>query len=380
MKNILIIYDQIDNTVEVNLAIFRAFFDVDFYTTTCKLSKSVSEQDLIGCDLCFAIRPSGLYSLNIARAIKSSGISLVTLFDDDLLNIPKTSSLFWRIKYMKECMSLSDCVVSGNKQLLESYRPIAPNALFVQTNTFVRESDILPVQSVKDIIKIVYAAGKDHTPLFDEFIKPEIETVLKKYGDKVELHIMGIEPDLSGIDDSCRIIRHQPRSYEAFMEFMRNSHFDIGLAPLHDDGFSNKKYFRKYIDYAQFGVLGLYSRCLPYTLVVKDGYNGVLVDNSAKAWREALVYTIDNIASQKSLVQNSQNHLRKDFSYQSVKTRFLNEIDSLFRNESKKHDLHYKKNCIDGLLYELKFRYHQVKSHVETEGFAKTFCKVAGII
>lgn len=376
MKNILIIYDQIDNTVEVNLAIFRAFFDVDFYTTTCKLSKSVSEQDLIGCDLCFAIRPSGLYSLNIARAIKSSGISLVTLFDDDLLNIPKTSSLFWRIKYMKECMSLSDCVVSGNKQLLESYRPIAPNALFVQTNTFVRESDILPVQPVKDIIKIVYAAGKDHTPLFDEFIKPEIETVLKKYGDKVELHIMGIEPDLSGIDDSCRIIRHQPRSYEAYMEFMRNSHFDIGLAPLHDDGFSNKKYFRKYIDYAQFGVLGLYSRCLPYTLVVKDGYNGLYVDNTPQEWYKAITYAIDNIASLKSLVQNSQEHLLKEFSYGAVKNHFLEELTPLLNNNSVASDVVYRKSSFGSLLYELKFRYYQVKASVLAEGLEKTIKKI----
>ena len=248
MKNILIIYDQIENTVEVNLAIFRAFFDVDYLTTTCKLSKSVSHQDLDNCDLCFAIRPSSMYSLDIARAIKSSGRYFVTLFDDDLLNIPRTSSLFWRVKYMKECMSLSDCVISGNNQLLESYKSLAPNALFVLTNTFVRESDILPVQQASDVVRIVYAAGRDHTALFDEYVKPLLGDILKKYKEKVELHIMGIEPDLSDVDDSHNIIRHQPRTYDAYKEFMRKNHFDIGLAPLHDDSFSNKKYFRKYIE------------------------------------------------------------------------------------------------------------------------------------
>lgn len=376
MKNILIIYDQVDNTVEVNLTNLRALFDVDYLSIQCQLSKLVTKHDLDVCDVCVAIRPSSLYSYNIAKTVKSSGRKLATLFDDDLLNISKLSSLFWRIIYMKSCLALSDCVITGNAYIQESYKQYAPHAFFLLSNTFVRESDILPVQPIKDVIKIVYAAGRDHTPLFDEFIKPEIETILKKYGDKVELHIMGIEPDLAGIDDSCRIIRHQPRSYEAYMEFMRNSHFDIGLAPLHNDSFSNKKYFRKYIDYAQFGVLGLYSRCLPYTLVVKDGYNGLYVDNTPQEWYKAITYAIDNIASLKSLVQNSQEHLLKEFSYGAVKNHFLEELTPLLNNNSVASDVVYRKSSFGSLLYELKFRYYQVKASVLAEGLEKTIKKI----
>jgi len=376
MKNILIIYDQIDNTVEVNLTILRALFDVDYLSIQCQFSKSVTKHDLNGCDVCLAIRPSSLYSYNIAKSIKASGRKLVTLFDDDLLNITKSSSLFWRIKYMKSCLALSDCVIIGNAHIQESYKQYAPHALFVLSNTFVRESDILPVQPAGDVVKIVYAAGRDHTPLFDEFVKPEIETILKKYGDKVELHIMGIEPDLSGIDDSCRIIRHQPRSYEAYMEFMCKNHFDIGLAPLHDDSFSNKKYFRKYIDYAQFGVLGLYSKCLPYTLVVKDGYNGLYVGNTPKEWYKSITYAIDNIASLKSLVQNSQEHLLNEFSYSAVKKHFLEELSPLLNNNSVASDVAYKKSFAGSALYEFKFRYYQVKASILAEGVVKTIRKI----
>ena len=63
---------------------------------------------------------------------------------------------------------------------------------------------------------------------------------------------------------------------------MKESNFNIGFAPLDNTYFANRKYFNKYIEYTKFGILGMYSNTMPYTLIVKDKENGILVDNSSE--------------------------------------------------------------------------------------------------
>lgn len=371
MARFIIIYEQLDNTVEVNLAGLKEFFNIGDVTTRYLLSKDVKELDLNWCDACYAIRPSSVYTLNIARVIKASGRLFISLFDDDLLNISKSSSLYWRVKYMKSCMMSSDAILTGNPQLIESYKQIAPKIKFILSQTFVLESDIQPIREVGDVIKISYVASRDHTELFETYIRPIIDDVLA-LSPKIELHLMGVDPDLSHIRSCNQIISHPVRSYEAYKFFMRSNHFDIGLAPLNDDDFSNKKYFRKYIDYAEFGVLGLYSNCLPYTLVVKDGYNGILVDNDVKEWKKALIYAVDNISSMKGIVRNSQNHLRSDFSLNNVRNQFWSELDPVISKKRHKCEVSYHISFYEKFVYSNRVRYNRLASHIRGDGFIKT--------
>lgn len=367
MTKFLIVYDQINNTIEVNLAAIKEIFDKDDIFSRCKLSNQVTELDLNWCDACYAIRPSSINALRIAKTLKSSNRFFVSLFDDDLLNISKTSSLYWRVKYMTRCLRLSDYVVTGNPEIIKAYKEISPESHFVLSKAYVQNKDILPVQDVSDKIKLVYCAGRDHTELFETFILPSLDDVLA-LDKNIELHLMGVEPNLANVSHRVQIIIHPTRTYEEYKDFMREGHFDIGLAPLHDDTFSNRKYFRKYIDYAEFGVLGLYSNCMPYTFVVKDGFNGIMVENSVQAWSEALSKAVKNISSLKALVNNSQDHLRADFSLDAVKRAFWNELGDILNTKRNEIEVSFNCGLFTKVVYGYLVNYHRLKAHVISDG------------
>lgn len=371
MTKFLIIYDQIDNTVEVNLAAIKEIFDREDVVLRHKLTRMVSKFDLNWCDACYAIRPSSIYAQSIAKALKSANRFFISLFDDDLLNISKTSSLYWRVKYMRCCLRLSDYVVACNPAIIKDYKEVSPESHFVLSQAYVQEKDILPVQDVSDKIKMVYCAGRDHTELFETFILPSLEEVLS-VDKNIELHLMGVEPDLSNVSHKEQIISHRPRTYESYKNFMKAGHFDIGLAPLYDDAFSNRKYYRKYIDYAEFGVLGLYSNCMPYTFVVKDGYNGIMVESSVQAWSEALFKAVENISSLKALVKNSQDHLRDEFSLDTVKGAFWEEIYGILVSKMEKKEVYYRCGYFTKLVYRFLVNYHRLKAHVVSDGLWET--------
>ena len=66
--------------------------------------------------------------------------------------------------------------------------------------------------------------------------------------------------------------------------------------------------------------MGLYSDTMPYTLAVKDGINGVLVADSALAWRYSLIRIIHNKNLIDRIVFNSQQNLRDKHSIDSMVT------------------------------------------------------------
>lgn len=372
MIKILVIYEQINNTIEVNLSVLKIILHQKDIKQRYKMSKDVSEMDLNWCDICYSMRPSSIYTLNIGKLIRDTGRIFITAFDDDLLNLPKHNSGSWCIKYTRECLSLSDLVIMCNPVLASAYQSLYPHINVAIIHALVNEQDIIPVGDENDVVKIVYAAGADHTAVFDSLIKPVLDKVFEKSDCKIELHLMGVCPNLSQLKYKENIKFHHPRPLEEYKKFMRNYCFDIGLAPLHDDSFSNKKYFRKYIDYAEFGIAGIYSNCAPYTFVVKDSYNGILVDNNPDSWYEAIVWAIDNLPSMKAMARNSQNHLRKDFSVSAIQSQFYSQIYPLLERLTSRSTIYYHRKHINEVIFEVRMIYHQIKSHILSDGFIGT--------
>ena len=157
---------------------------------------------------------------------------------------------------------------------------------------------------------------------------------------------------------------------------MKSNVFDIGLAPLIDNPFSNRKYFNKFFEYSKNGILGLYSRCLPYTLVIKNGKNGILVDNNLRSWYDALCDAIENIETAKTMVFESQKQLREEFSIDAIKKVIETEIDSYVEEHLKKKNVTYTHSYLSELRYDFLVKWHQFTSHVYKDGFFKTINKI----
>ena len=75
---------------------------------------------------------------------------------------------------------------------------------------------------------------------------------------------------------------------------MASMNWDIGLAPMPESKFHECKYFNKYIEYASFGIVGVYSNVKPYIFGIKDNENGLLVNNDSDSWFNAISKLIDD--------------------------------------------------------------------------------------
>lgn len=374
MSKVLITYERGNNTTDVNLASFRLLFSHMSIQWREKKTTLVSCSDLMWCDVCLAIRPNSVYSQRIAESTNNSGIFYVVSFDDDLLNLPLGHPEEWKKKYSLACLKYAKALISPNPLILKDYYNYSPDAKAIQTNAVVEDCEIKVPHSIGDKLKIVYPAGRDHLELFNKYIMPILNDVLAEYQHEIDITIIGVEPnfDTSKYKDSIHLVKGMP--YKEYILYMKNHDFDIGLAPLCISSFAARKYFAKYIEYAKYGIMGLYSDAMPYSLAVKDGDNGILVADSSLSWKDALIRVIQNKDLINRIVINSQQDLVNKYSINSVITSFRNTCPE-FENYSKINDnVVYKKPSYTAITYHCRDFYERFKYHYKQEGM-RTFIK-----
>lgn len=376
MINLLLLYDQMNTTTEVNISGTISIFDDGNHTFRIKKSSTVTVDDLNWCDACFANRPSSIYMLRIGKALKNSGRVFMALYDDDLLDLPKGNSGRWKKYYVKKCLNLLDIVTTCNPLLKSKLELYSSHPKYVNINTHIREEEIKPIAENGKQVMIVYAAGADHTEIFDALIKPTMDKLAEDYKERINMTLIGIQPDLSALNHQEWIQKIPTMPYEEYKAYMKSHDFDIGLAPLFDDPFSNKKYFNKFFEYSKNGIMGLYSNHLPYTLVIKNKKNGLLVENTVEDWYKAICYAIDHIGQMKEIAQNAQKQLREEFSPAAIQKVIHSEIDTIIRENRIKTNVCYKHAKLQELLFETSCRWHQFSAHVYREGIIMTFRKI----
>lgn len=89
--------------------------------------------------------------------------------------------------------------------------------------------------------------------------------------------------------------------------------FDIGLAPLIDNPFNRCKSAIKYFEYAAVGVPTIASNIPPYSDVITNMVDGILV-SSEDEWKEAIRMLIDNPKLRQKLAKNAYENVRENYS------------------------------------------------------------------
>lgn len=292
-----------------------------------KFILEVTQKDLNWCNVYIAVRPNTPSSLAIAQKITASGRLYIVYFDDDLLN--RKGALGWRIKCGIKCLKLADIVLGANELLCKEYAQYTKTQQYYVLNTPVEEKEYSKPHRIGDRIQFVYAAGRDHGIFFEKLLKPILREFLEKYHNRVHFTFIGVEPDIKtvGYADCFSFIPLMP--LDRYTHFMRSQQFNVGLAPLDQHSFSQRKYFNKYIEYTKAGIAGIYSDNLPYTLIVQDAVNGYLVDNTSEAWLAAITYIVDHPYEIQGLIINAQKILRQKFNLNNIASNFLNSIPEM---------------------------------------------------
>ena len=256
---------------------------------------SVTSELLSWADVIIIVRGALEIDLFLAKLAKRAGKRLVYILDDDLLNVPAhiVSAPFYNSRKTKklipEIMGCCDCFASPSHKLIEKYGSRFKETALIEEPALYNGKTTIQ-NSGK--INICFAGSLDRTKDIESLISNVIKRLINNYGDRITITFFGAKP---AIVNECGLkYLSYVNNYSDYMAVMSSQGFDIGLAPMIPTEFSSCKHYNKYIEYASYGIVGIYSDVLPYTRAVRDRENGMLCDNDADAWYEAIAALIDD--------------------------------------------------------------------------------------
>lgn len=309
MSRLLFIYERDMPTISITRNVFSQLDNGKIKASFIYLA-DVKPKDIDGSDVIVFMRPNNVYAWRIACMARNAGHLVVTFCDDDLLGLPNTSpKIPWRKNGLVKTLAHSDVVWSTSRYILDKYRELTGGKRTAVLDTIIRPDELESINVAEnDKVRIVYAAAPSHAELFEKYIAPIVPKLAEEFD--ISFTFVSVHPEVTGV--KAEYISGMPLL--EYRKFMKESGFDIGLAPLHNDDFSKCKYFNKFIEYTTQGIVGVYSNTEPYTYVVKDGYNGFLADDNPQEWLRVLRKAISDKENRKRCVENAVRYLRNEHS------------------------------------------------------------------
>lgn len=332
LRKILLLYRTFDPSVHLcGYAQFHWLAEQGKCEFRHECIKNVQTSDLNWAEIVAFVRGDALLDEKIAALCHQAGKMVLYILDDDLLNVPAHlgSGPYYKQKSVKRhinrMMQYSDVLVSPSSKLLSQY-----GGLFQYTFSIIEPSMFCWNQKPAHTdgrIHIGFAGSFDRSGDIDLILSETLVRIKERYKDRIVIEFFGVHPKLIN-QLSCTVYPYQD-SYESYQKMMQKLNWDIGLAPMPDTEFHSCKHFNKLVEYAGFGICGVYSDVSPYRDAVKDQYNGLLCINSTDAWVNALTRLIEDSELRQSISNNCLQQARTVFSIPVAAEKFAAELVQL---------------------------------------------------
>ena len=288
-------------------------------------------------DIIIFLRSESKFESYISTICKLAKKHMVYILDDDLLNIPDylSSSAYYRRKdihnNMLRIMNNCDTFLTSSFVMLEKYGKQFKHAYQIDEPSL----NVIDDKKDNERLKIGFAGSIDRAQDINIILESCLEKVINNYSDTVDIEFMGAKPDI--VDKyNLTYIPYQD-SYEKYTKVIQDRNWDIGLAPMPDSEFHSCKYYNKYVEYASFGIAGIYSNLKPYTYGIKNEYNGLLTDNTSDDWYKSISKLIEDSTLRKTIQNNCLNEAKTRYSLPVLAEDYLNKItDGLDISEPRK--------------------------------------------
>ena len=321
------------------------------------MAGKINENDLSWADIIIFVRSESdleEYTMELCKDKKH----LVYVLDDDLLNVPDymSSAKYYAlesihnnvIKMIENC----DTFLTPSRVLLEKYGQKYEHKYLIDEPSL----NAIKEKKPNDRIKIGFAGSIDRTQDINQILEECLIKVIEKYGNKIEIEFMGAKPSL--VDRyNLKYIPYQD-GYKKYTEIVREANWDIGLAPMPDTEFHSCKYINKYVEYASFGIAGIYSNVKPYIYGINDKENGLLVNNTTDEWFEAICLLIENDELRNSISRKCIEEANTIYSLETCSNRFLECVTAGYE-EREREEIRglwkYKVMCFySRVIYKIK--------------------------
>lgn len=238
----------------------------------------------------------------------SNAHHITYLFDDDIPAAQHSVNLPGKYrKKMQRCakkefyplLGLADALITTSPYLYKQYA--SPKTFLLEPCLWSSRPALSESTSSQSSVRIVYFATAMHWSDL-EMIAPALRQIHDRF-DSVLLDIVVSKTIPRTLANLPRVRFHKPMPWEKYKGFLTDRQADIFLAPKDESPYNLGKSFIKVIDAALCGAAGVYSKVAPYTGVVQDGADGLLVRNDPRDWYEALRFLLENPLKREELKQ-----------------------------------------------------------------------------
>lgn len=272
------------------------------------------------CDTLFAFRACTPRAENLFKLSKDLGKFTIWSADDDLLSLNADNPVGRRHQTpairnaTRNMMWSADHLWLYSKVMANRYQSEGLNASWIHLAIdFFQRRDV----NKSNTIRLGHIGDYSHA----HEMSPVVEAInrLAKKSNKLDwtIDFAGyLPPRLKNLKQ----VREVPyiRGVDNFHKWLANANWDIGIAPLRESTFNACKTDNKFRTFAGFGIPGIYSNVSPYTDSVKDRYDGILVDNSPKAFLSAIEELMSDESLRNRICENSQNTARLRYTNETL--------------------------------------------------------------
>jgi glycosyltransferase involved in cell wall biosynthesis len=266
------------------------------------------EIDLCGIDAVIISRGRIDNTLRILDYCQLQRIPAIYMIDDNWLTIGQDWPEIYSSSFSPgksaysvfiECLKRCDSVLVYNDILAEDVEPYVKDLIKLPVN--VRMDDFRGGIRDEECLKLVADLNKwrEKTQGLILGYAGSVrysDAPFRALASAVEEHTKDTKVIFFGFvtDAQRNAFRHKPitlpyMSYEDYAAVMGALRPDILIAPLDPSRTSMSKCPNKYLEYSAAGSAGIYSSVYPYTDVIEDGQNGLLVSSSDEAgWKAAI--------------------------------------------------------------------------------------------
>lgn len=312
---------------------------------------TVPERDLIGVDGVIISRGRDESVLRVIDYCRQRMIPTLYMIDDNWFSVGKD----WPEQYgemfapgspsnrvFTTCLRECDAVIVYNSTLAEDVGAYARQVIKLPVNIRIRDfSGSLTRTRFKNEVEALsqwrvatqgIIIGYAGSPRYTDTAFRAMKDIAHSHPRKVKVLLFGSMPSqqISVFGDSSSVFPYVP--YEEYAATLGQLAPDVLVAPLESCRTTQSKCPNKYLEYAAVGAAGVYSNVPPYTDVVIDGENGVLVDNeTVQAWQAAILSLVENSSFRKRIAAAARQDVLSQYETSVAAPAFVDAIFSVIR-------------------------------------------------
>ena len=277
--------------------------------------ESVSIADLIIIQRHFP----AVYTEKLLEQLLKSNVPIAYEMDDMLLELPSYHPGYETYKrhapYIKWILKTADLVIVSTSNLQDSLTKYTTRPIHLQSNLVSWNLFNSPPKPHNNVFTFLISGTSSHEA--DWFIIEEpLLNILNIYPKKVNAIFFGDLPEKFSNHPSVQVVKFQD-GYKQYADKLKELNVNCALVPLEDTSFNNCKSNIKWLEYSAAGIPGIYSNTAPYRSSISHGETGLLVDNTADAWFQAMNYLINNPEIALAMVENARTQVRNKYSVES---------------------------------------------------------------